>query len=154
MKKVTVLFSEDVIYYTKFLSISRFSTGWNVQNVASTSLFEGKDFCILTFLYSLKQYYRGDSLLYRPCIIIVLEPKYGYKVRAFWFRAGGTRGIAIEGEAGGPWPPLQFPNQTRSKSSSFKHQGYCFLWVFRNYMDQKFYNFYHVCCDFWTIHGS
>ena len=39
-----------------------------------------------------------------------------------------------------PHPPLQFLNQTNR--SSFKHQGYCFLCVFRNYTDQKFYVFY------------
>ena len=42
-------------------------------------------------------------------------------------------GVATEG-ARGPWQfPLQFPNQTRSNSFSFKHQGYCFLRVFRNF---------------------
>ena len=36
---------------------------------------------------------------------------------------------------------LQFSNQTRSKTFSFKHQGYCLLQMFRNYTDQKFPNF-------------
>ena len=37
-----------------------------------------------------------------------------------------TRSIATVG-ARGPWsPPLQFPNQTRSKSLIRKHQGHCF----------------------------
>ena len=34
--------------------------------------------------------------------------------------------------------PLQFPNQATSKSFNFKHQGYCFLRMFRNYIDQNF----------------
>ena len=41
-------------------------------------------------------------------------------------------------------PSLQFPNQTRSNSFSFKHQGYCFL-------RQKFYDFY---CNFLTIYND
>ena len=44
-----------------------------------------------------------------------------------------------------PLAPLEFPNQTRPKSFSFKHQGYCFLWLLRNYKDQKFPDFYSVC---------
>ena len=79
-----------VIYRTKFLAICGFLIGWLVQNVASIPLFEGKDFCGLTFLDALKQHFRGNSFLYEPCIINVLEPKYGYKIRAFWFRAEET----------------------------------------------------------------
>ena len=51
-------------------------------------------------------------------------------------------------------PPLQFPNQKMSKSFSFKHQGYCFIRMFRNYMNQKFHNFYRQCYNFWTIYGG
>ena len=32
-------------------------------------------------------------------------------------------------------PVVQFPDQTRSNSLSFKHQGQCFLRVFRSYAD-------------------
>ena len=39
-------------------------------------------------------------------------------------------------------PSLQLPNKKRSNSFSFKHQGYCFLWVFSNYTDQKFHDFF------------
>ena len=85
-----ILTSQVVIYCNKFLAICGFSIGWNVQNVPSISLFEGKDFCILTFLDALKQHFRGNSLLYGPCIINVLEPKYRYKIRAFWFSAKET----------------------------------------------------------------
>ena len=45
-----------------------------------------------------------------------------------------------EGHAPSPHSPLQFPNQTRSNSFSFKHQGYCFLRVFRNYADQRLHD--------------
>ena len=48
-------------------------------------------------------------------------------------------------------PPLQFPKQTnkqRPNSFSFKHQGYSFLCVFRNYTDQKFQDFYRLCSNF------
>ena len=63
-----------------------------------------------------------------------------------------TRGIATVG-ARGPWsPPLQFPNQTRSKSLIRKHQGYCFLQMFRNYTDQKFHDLY--CFNFWAIYSG
>ena len=42
------------------------------------------------------------------------------------------RGIATGGLMGPCLPsPLQFPNQTRSNSFSFKHQECCFLQVFR-----------------------
>ena len=50
--------------------------------------------------------------------------------------------------------PLQFPNQIRSNSFSFKHQGYCFLRVLRNYTDRKFHGFYPVCYNFWIIYGG
>ena len=57
---------------------------------------------------------------------------------------------------GGPTtaPPLQFLNQTRPNRLSFKHQGYCFLRAFRNYTNQKFKTFYHVCYNFWRICSS
>ena len=63
------------------------------------------------------------------------------------------RGPATGGP-GGHGPQLQFPNQTRSKNFSFKHHGYCFLQMFRNYTDQKFHNFCRVCYNFWTIYGG
>ena len=50
--------------------------------------------------------------------------------------------------------PLQFPNQTRSNSFRFKHQGYCLLCVFRNYKDQKFHKFCRLCYNFWTIYDG
>ena len=88
MKKVTIILTSQVeIYRTNFLVICKFSIGWNVTSI---SLFEGRDFCILTFLDALKQHFRGNSLLCGPCIVNVLEPKYGYKIRAFLFRAEGT----------------------------------------------------------------
>ena len=55
------------------------------------------------------------------------------------------------GQGAMPPPPLQFPNQTRSNSFSFKHWGYCFLRVFRNYMDQTFTV---LCYNIWTIYGG
>ena len=79
-----------VIYLTKFSAICGFLIGWLVQNVASIPLFEGRDFCSLTLLDVLKQHFRGNSCLCGPCIINVLEPKYWYKIRAFWFRAEET----------------------------------------------------------------
>ena len=33
-------------------------------------------------------------------------------------------------------------------------QIHCFLLVFRNYIDQKFHDFHHVCYSFWTIYSS
>ena len=56
------------------------------------------------------------------------------------------RGVAIGGksESGAMVPLLQVSNETRFTSFSFKHQRYCFLWVFKNYMDQKFHDFYRV----------
>ena len=65
----------------------------------------------------------------------------------------GDRGVATWGgeqEGHAPSPTLQFQNQTNSYS--YKHQGYCFLQVFRNCMDQKFYDFCRVCYNFWTIY--
>ena len=43
---------------------------------------------------------------------------------------------------------------SRSNSLSFKHKRYCFLWVFRNYTDKKFSDFYCVCHYFGTIWGG
>ena len=48
---------------------------------------------------------------------------------------------------------LQLLNQKRSNSFSFKHLRYCLLWVFRNYTDKKFHDFYRVCYNLWTIYG-
>ena len=56
------------------------------------------------------------------------------------------------GRAGGP--SLQFLNQTRLNSFIFKHQGYCFLRVFRNKTDKKFHGFYCLYYNFWTIYGD
>ena len=65
------------------------------------------------------------------------------------------QGRSHQGARGSMAPPLlQFPNQKRSNSFSFKHQGYCFLRLFRDCMDQKFLDFYRVCCKSWTIYGS
>ena len=61
-------------------------------------------------------------------------------------REGGGRGAMA--------PPLQFSIQTKPSSFSFKHEGYCFLMVFRNYTDQKFQDFYSVCYDFRTIYDE
>ena len=60
------------------------------------------------------------------------------------------RVVATEERAMGAMPllPLPFLNQARSNSFSFKHKGYYFLWVFRNYTDQKFNDFYGVCYNF------
>ena len=67
---------------------------------------------------------------------------YFYLISLPWKYA--SRGIT--------WSRLSFRHcQT---SYNFKHQRYCFFWVFRNYTDQKFHNFYHVCYNFWTIHGG
>ena len=74
---IIILTSQAVIYRTKFLAICGFSIVSNVQNVASISLFEGRGFSILTFLDVLKQHFRGNSLLWGPGIINVLESKYG-----------------------------------------------------------------------------
>ena len=41
-----------------------------------------------------------------------------------------------------PLLPLQFLNQTRSNSFSFKHQRFCNLWVFKNYKNQEFFIVY------------
>ena len=40
------------------------------------------------------------------------------------------------------------------QQSQFQHQAYCFLCVFRNYMDQKFHNFYRFSYHFWAIYGG
>ena len=45
------------------------------------------------------------------------------------------------GRDGSP-PNQQGPN--KFQSSSIKHQGYCFLRMFRKCADQKFYSFYRV----------
>ena len=61
---------------------------------------------------------------------------------------GGEGGQGSRGGGGGwghgypappPPPPLQSLNCTRSTSFSFKDQGFWFLWLFRNYTDQKFH---------------
>ena len=53
-----------------------------------------------------------------------------------------------------PPSPLQFLNQTRPNKFSFKHKRYCFLWVFRNYTNQKFNGFYRVCYNYSTIYDG
>ena len=47
-------------------------------------------------------------------------------------------------------PPsqLNFPSQKKSNSFSFKHQGYYFVRVFRNYIDQKFHDFHQSMLQF------
>ena len=73
---------------------------------------------------------------------LIYNLQFGYIVKniQFHFRQGSSHWWAR-----GPCPPaLQFPNQTRSKNFSFKHQGCCFLQMFRNHTDQKFHNFYRV----------
>ena len=52
-----------------------------------------------------------------------------------------------------PPPIFHFPNETITDSFSFKRQGYCFLWVLKNYTDQNFHDFYSVCYDFWIIYS-
>ena len=56
------------------------------------------------------------------------------------------------GQGGQAPSPLSSPlsNQKRFNNFSFKHQGYCFLRVFRNFMNQNFTNF----IKFATIFGQ
>ena len=63
------------------------------------------------------------------------------------------RGLATGGEGRGPILPLPYfnPNQTRSNRFGLKHQGYCFLWVFRNETEQNFPDFLHVYYNLWTF---
>ena len=71
------------------------------------------------------------------------------------FYLTGSARVVTTGGPGGPWPPPpQFTNHKRSKSFSFKHKGYCFLPMFRKYTNQKFYNFYRLCYNFWTIYSG
>ena len=51
-------------------------------------------------------------------------------------------------------PIIQYLSETRSNDFSFKHQGYCCLSVFKNYTNKKFYNFYRVFYNVWTIYGN
>ena len=53
------------------------------------------------------------------------------------------RGVATGG-ARGTMAPTLISNQTSPNSFIFKRQGYYFLWVFRNYTDQKFHDFYSM----------
>ena len=69
--------------------------------------------------------------------------------RSHWGKDEGGEGMCSRA-----MPPLQFPNQTRSTSFSFKHQGFCFLLALRNYTDRKLHHFYCVCYNFWTIYGG
>ena len=88
--------------------------------------------CAIVFWKSLIQSLTKLSLLYYLC-----------------------RGVATGGRDREVMAPLiQFTNQTRSKSFNFKHQGYCFLCMFRNYTDQKFHDFYCVCYNFWSIYDK
>ena len=73
-------------------------------------------------------------------IIVALTCQQNEKNKNAIKRIWTRRSVATAGP-GGPSSLLQFPNQTRSKNFSFKHQGYCFLRMFRNYTDQKFHNF-------------
>ena len=52
------------------------------------------------------------------------------------------------------WQLSNLKNQTSSKNFSFEHEGYCFLWMFGNYTDQIFHNFYRACYKFWTIYAG
>ena len=63
------------------------------------------------------------------------------------------RGVG-RGEMGAYGPPLYLSNQIRSKSFSFKHHVYCILRVFRNYIDQKFHDFYRLFYNIYTIYAS
>ena len=58
------------------------------------------------------------------------------------------------GIQGGHDTPTSISNQTRTKSFSFNHRGYCFLRMFRNYTDQKFHSFYRVYYNIQTICGG
>ena len=51
-------------------------------------------------------------------------------------------------------PLTSISEPKRSNSLSFKHQGYFFLWLFKNYTNQKFHDFYRVCYNFWAIYGG
>ena len=46
-----------------------------------------------------------------------------------------SRGVDIEGTMGVKAPHFNFQTKLFCKSFSFKHQGYCFLRMFRNYAD-------------------
>ena len=61
----------------------------------------------------------------------------------------------VTGRPGRPWlpPPPKYSNKARSKNFSFRHQGYCYIRMFRNYTGQKFPNFYRLWYNFWTIYG-
>ena len=48
-----------------------------------------------------------------------------------------VRGVATGAAKGAKAPPLQFQDQARSNSFSFKHQRCFFLRVFRNYTDRN-----------------
>ena len=37
-------------------------------------------------------------------------------------------------------------------NKDLEFRGYCSLWVFRDYTDQKFHDFYRACYSFWTIY--
>ena len=74
--------------------------------------------------------------------------------RMFQFKSKVEREILLPPCPLPPLPPLQFPNQVNCNSFSFKHQGYCFLSVCRNYMDQKLYDCCRVCYNFLTIYGE
>ena len=103
------------------------------------------------------------SLVTKRCSVIIpyIDRKLNCGVNPLVIRSylleqerNHRRGWGKGGRKGAMVGPLQFPNQTRSNSFSFKHQRYCFLWVLRNYMNQKFHDFYRVCYNFWAIRGS
>ena len=50
-----------------------------------------------------------------------------------WILCSQMQGRSHLGMQGAMAPRLQFPNQTKSKSFSFKHYGYCFSRMFRNH---------------------
>ena len=85
-----------------------------------------KFFCLEnSYLSYLDMTYTSSYMTYHMTLLSYLIPL-------------GGQGVII--------PPLQFLDQRRSNSFSFKHKGH--LWVFRNYNDQKFNDFSHVCYNF------
>ena len=67
------------------------------------------------------------------------------------------RGLANGGREGrGIMPPTPTSISAPKMVQHFQFQKseICFLWMFRNYRDQKFHDFYHVCYNFWKIYGG
>ena len=51
-------------------------------------------------------------------------------------------------------PPTSISKPNKAQKFYFKHQGYFFLRMFRNYADQKLYSSFFQFCNFWTIYGG